>query len=134
MEPAEEAAPAVDANSGSELDRVYLDLTPVKTFLHSTSEVQDAQASLPAVPHQDDVAETLTVDPKPGTTPEEPHTESPGGPETQQVQAIPSQVPQLATSPNPAVIEWCVASLHTEAAGGSGVSGAHRARPENHHG
>ncbi|GAB1302562.1 Actin filament-associated protein 1-like 2 [Apodemus speciosus] len=86
VEPAEEAAPAVDANSGSELDRVYLDLTPVKTFLHSTSEVQVAQASLPAVPHQDDVAETLTVDPKPGTTPEEPHTESPGGPETQQRQ------------------------------------------------
>lgn len=86
VEPAEEAAPAVDANSGSELDRVYLDLTPVKTFLHSTSEAQVAQASLPAVPHQDDVAETLTVDPKPGSTPEEPHTESPGSQETQQRQ------------------------------------------------
>lgn len=88
MEPAEEAAPAVDANSSSELDRVYLDLTPVKAFLHSPSEVQVAHASLPVVPHQDDIAETLTVDPKPGTTPEEPHTESPGGLETQQVQAI----------------------------------------------
>ncbi|NP_001171267.1 actin filament-associated protein 1-like 2 isoform 1 [Mus musculus] len=85
VEPAEEAAPAVDANSGSEPDRVYLDLTPVKSFLHSSSEAQ-AQASLPAVPHQDDVAETLTVDPKPGTTPEEPHTESPGDPEVQQRQ------------------------------------------------
>lgn len=86
VEPAEEAVPAVDANSGSELDRVYLDLTPVKTFLHSTSEAQVAQASLPAVPYQDDVAETLTVDPKPGSTPEEPHTESPGNQETQQRQ------------------------------------------------
>ncbi|XP_028629881.1 actin filament-associated protein 1-like 2 isoform X1 [Grammomys surdaster] len=84
-EPAEEATPAVDANSGRELDRVYLDLTPVKSFLHSTSEVQ-VQASLPAVPHQDDVAETLAVDPKPVTTPEEPHTESPGDPEAQQRQ------------------------------------------------
>ncbi|XP_031246667.1 actin filament-associated protein 1-like 2 isoform X2 [Mastomys coucha] len=86
VEPAEEAAPAVnDANSGSELDRVYLDLTPVKSFLHSTSEVQ-VQASLPVVPPPDDVAETLTVDPKPGTTPEETHTESPGGLEAQQRQ------------------------------------------------
>lgn len=98
MEPAEEAAPAVDANSGSELDRVYLDLTPVKSFLHSTSEVH-AQASLPAVPLQDDVAETLTVGPKPGTTPEEPHTESPGGPEEQQVQTIPATVPSHLTTP-----------------------------------
>lgn len=87
VEPAEEATPAVDANSGSDLDRVYLDLTPVKSFLHNTSEVQ-VQASLPAVQHLDDVAETLTVDPKPGTTPEEPCTESPGGQETQQVQTI----------------------------------------------
>lgn len=99
MEPAEEAAPAVnDTNSGSELDRVYLDLTPVKSFLHSTSEVQ-VQASLPVVPPPDDVAETLTVDPKPGTTPEEPHTESPGGLEAQQVQAIPSMVPSHFTKP-----------------------------------
>lgn len=88
MEPAEEAAPAMDANSGSELDRVYLDLTPVKSFLHSTSEVQ-VQASLPAVPHQDDVAKTLAIDSKPDTTPEEPHTESPGDLEAQQVQTIP---------------------------------------------
>ncbi|XP_076781718.1 actin filament-associated protein 1-like 2 isoform X3 [Arvicanthis niloticus] len=85
VEPAEEAAPAMDANSGSELDRVYLDLTPVKSFLHNTSEVQ-VQASLPAVPHQDDVAKTLATDSKPGTTPEEPHTESPGDLDAQQRQ------------------------------------------------
>lgn len=131
MEPAEEAAPAVDANSGSELDRVYLDLTPVKSFLHSTSEVQ-VQASVPEAPHQDDVAETLTEDPKPDTTPEEPHTESPGDPEAQQVQTILS-TRYPATSSNPAVIEWCVTSLGTEAARGSGVLRTHRAHPENHH-
>nr|XP_038959198.1 actin filament-associated protein 1-like 2 isoform X5 [Rattus norvegicus] len=107
VEPAEEATlagdatPAVDANSGSDLDRVYLDLTPVKSFLHNTSEVQ-VQASLPAVPHLDDVAETLTVDPKPGTTPEEPCTESPGGQEMQQRQPE-GQEPSEPIEPTPRV-------------------------------
>ncbi|XP_050003549.1 actin filament-associated protein 1-like 2 isoform X2 [Alexandromys fortis] len=83
VEPAEEAAPTVDANSESELDRVYLDLTPVKSFLHGPSEGQ-AEASLPALPQQDDLAETLTVDPDPGLTPDEPHTGSPESLEEQQ--------------------------------------------------
>lgn len=99
--PAVDTTPAVDANSGSDLDRVYLDLTPVKSFLHNTSEVQ-VQASLPAVPHLDDVAETLTVDPKPGTTPEEPCTESPGGQETQQRQPE-GQEPSEPIEPTPRV-------------------------------
>ncbi|CAO2585926.1 Actin filament-associated protein 1-like 2 [Lemmus lemmus] len=76
VEPAEEAAPAIDANSESELDRVYLDLTPVKLFLHGPSEGQ-AEALLPALPQLDNLAETLTVDPDPGFTPDEPHTGSP---------------------------------------------------------
>lgn len=83
VEPAEETAPAVDANSESELDRVYLDLTPVKSFLHGPSEEQ-AEASLPALPQLDDLAETLTVDPDPGLTPDEPHTGSPESLEEQQ--------------------------------------------------
>ncbi|XP_057634573.1 actin filament-associated protein 1-like 2 isoform X2 [Chionomys nivalis] len=83
VEPAEEAAPAVDANSESELDRVYLDLTPVKSFLHGPSEGQ-AEASLPALPQLDDLAETLTVNPDPGLTPDEPHTGSPESLEEQQ--------------------------------------------------
>lgn len=121
----------MDANSGSELDRVYLDLTPVKSFLHSTSEVQ-VQASLPAVPHQDDVAETLAVDPKPVTTPEEPHTESPGDLEAQQVQTIPSTGTSCLAKP--CSHRACVTSLGTEAARGSGVFRTCGAQPKNHHG
>ncbi|CAO2585924.1 Actin filament-associated protein 1-like 2, partial [Lemmus lemmus] len=83
VEPAEEAAPAIDANSESELDRVYLDLTPVKLFLHGPSEGQ-AEALLPALPQLDNLAETLTVDPDPGFTPDEPHTGSPESLENQQ--------------------------------------------------
>lgn len=65
---------------------MYLDLTPVKSFLHGPSEGQ-AEASLPALPQLDDLAETLTVDPDPGLTPDEPHTGSPESLEEQQVQA-----------------------------------------------
>nr|XP_048279620.1 actin filament-associated protein 1-like 2 isoform X2 [Myodes glareolus] len=83
VEPAEVAAPAVDVNSESELDRVYLDLTPVKSFLLGPSDGQ-AEASLPALPQLDDLAETLTVDPDPGLTPDEPHTGSPESLEEQQ--------------------------------------------------
>lgn len=85
-EPTEEAAPAaaLDANSEGELDRVYLDLTPVKSFLQSPDGVQ---ASLPALPQPDDLAETLTVDPDPGLAPDEPLTEPPGSLEEQQRQA-----------------------------------------------
>ncbi|XP_075830627.1 actin filament-associated protein 1-like 2 isoform X4 [Microtus pennsylvanicus] len=94
VEPAEEAAPAVDANSGSELDRVYLDLTPVKSFLHGPSEGQ-AEASLPALPQLDDLAETLTVDPDPGLSPDEPHTGSPESLEEQQRPLESQESPEL---------------------------------------
>ncbi|XP_052619387.1 actin filament-associated protein 1-like 2 isoform X5 [Peromyscus californicus insignis] len=97
VEPAEEATPAVDANSESELDRVYLDLTPVKSFLHSPSGVQ-ALASLPALPQLDDLAETLTVDPGPGPTPDEPHAGSPESLEEQQRQ-LEDQEPSEPTEP-----------------------------------
>ncbi|KAL1789210.1 actin filament-associated protein 1-like 2 [Sigmodon hispidus] len=83
VEPAEEASPAVDANSKSELDRVYLDLTPVKSFLHSPTGLQ-AQASFQALPQPDDLAETLIADPGPGPTPDESQTESPKSLEEQQ--------------------------------------------------
>ncbi|XP_036029494.1 actin filament-associated protein 1-like 2 isoform X2 [Onychomys torridus] len=85
--PTEEATPAVDANSESELDRVYLDLTPVKSFLHSPSGGQ-ALASLPALPQLDDLTETLTAGPGPGPgpTPDEPHTGFPESLEEQQRQ------------------------------------------------
>lgn len=97
VEPAEEATPAVDANSESELDRVYLDLTPVKSFLHSPSGVQ-ALAPLPALPQLDDLAETLTVDPGPGPTPDEPHAGAPENLEEQQRQ-LESQESSEPTEP-----------------------------------
>ncbi|XP_051055693.1 actin filament-associated protein 1-like 2 [Phodopus roborovskii] len=97
VEPPQEATPtAVDTNGESELDRVYLDLTPVKSFLHSPDAVQ---ASLPALPQLDDLAETLTVDPDPGVTPEEPHTGSPESLEDQQRQPE-SQVSLEPTEPS----------------------------------
>lgn len=67
---------------------MYLDLTPVKSFLHGRSDGQ-AEASLPAMPQLDDLAETVTVDPNPGLTLDEPHTGSSESLEEQQVQATP---------------------------------------------
>lgn len=83
---------------------MYLDLTPVKSFLHGPSEGQ-AEASLPALPQQDDLAETLTVDPDPGLTPDEPYTGSPESLEEQQVQAPPPTSRCPATSPCPMFME-----------------------------
>ncbi|XP_032168221.1 actin filament-associated protein 1-like 2 isoform X2 [Mustela erminea] len=77
----EEAAPGTDALSESPPDRVYLDLTPVKSFLHSSSGAQSrAQSPPPSQP--DPPAETLPADP--GPAPEEPLVESPENPELQQ--------------------------------------------------
>ncbi|KAM5139904.1 actin filament-associated protein 1-like 2 isoform 1-T1 [Callospermophilus lateralis] len=80
VEPAEEATPAVDAPSESELDRVYLDLTPVKSFLYSSGGAQ-AQAFFPPSPPFDDPAEALPADP--GPAPDEPCTKSAENPEQQ---------------------------------------------------
>lgn len=87
VEPPEEAAPATDAPSESDPDRVYLDLTPVKSFLHGTSGAQ-ARAPSPTPPQQDLLVEALPADPDP--TPDEPLAKSPENPELQ-VQAAPSR-------------------------------------------
>uniref|UniRef100_A0A8W4FCJ4 Actin filament-associated protein 1-like 2 n=1 Tax=Sus scrofa TaxID=9823 RepID=A0A8W4FCJ4_PIG len=74
VEPPEEAAPATDAPSESDPDRVYLDLTP-------------ARAPSPTPPQQDLPVEALPADPDP--TPDEPLAKSPENPELQ-VQAAPT--------------------------------------------
>ncbi|XP_055447695.1 actin filament-associated protein 1-like 2 isoform X2 [Psammomys obesus] len=94
VEPAGEATPAFDATSESELDRVYLDLTPARAFLHSPSE--EAQV------HLDDPSESLTVDPRPGTTLDDPHTESPEGLGEQQRQLETQESSEL-TEPTPRI-------------------------------
>nr|XP_051679616.1 actin filament-associated protein 1-like 2 isoform X5 [Oryctolagus cuniculus] len=71
VEPAEEPAPAADAPSESELDRVYLDLTPIKSFLHSPGGVQ-ARAASPTSPHLDGQGEDPPAAPSPGSASEEP--------------------------------------------------------------
>ncbi|XP_073650034.1 actin filament-associated protein 1-like 2 isoform X10 [Tursiops truncatus] len=84
----EEAAPATDAPSEPDSDRVYLDLTPVKSFLHGTGGAQ-ARAPSPTLPQPDPPAEALPADLNP--TPDEPLMVSPENPELQ-VQGAPQQV------------------------------------------
>ncbi|XP_073650035.1 actin filament-associated protein 1-like 2 isoform X11 [Tursiops truncatus] len=79
----EEAAPATDAPSEPDSDRVYLDLTPVKSFLHGTGGAQ-ARAPSPTLPQPDPPAEALPADLNP--TPDEPLMVSPENPELQQMQ------------------------------------------------
>ncbi|XP_057591219.1 actin filament-associated protein 1-like 2 isoform X3 [Hippopotamus amphibius kiboko] len=79
----EEAAPATDAPSEPDPDRVYLDLTPIKSFVHSASGAQ-ARAPSPTPPQQDPPAEALPADTD--STPEEPLVKSPENPELQQMQ------------------------------------------------
>uniref|UniRef100_H0WIG2 Actin filament associated protein 1 like 2 n=1 Tax=Otolemur garnettii TaxID=30611 RepID=H0WIG2_OTOGA len=86
VEPAEEATPATDGPSESEPDRVYLDLTPIKSFLHSPSGVQTQTSSPPVVAYLDSMAEALPTDPGPGPTPAEPCVKSSEIPEEQQRQ------------------------------------------------
>eukprot|EP00069_Balaena_mysticetus_P021135 bmy_03056T0 len=83
----EEAAPATDAPSEPDPDRVYLDLTPVKSFLHGTGGAQ-ARAPSPTPPQPDPPAEALPADLNP--TPDEPLVKSPENPELQ-VQGVPQQ-------------------------------------------
>ncbi|XP_047616199.1 actin filament-associated protein 1-like 2 isoform X2 [Phacochoerus africanus] len=98
-EPPEEAAPATDAPSESDPDRVYLDLTPVKSFLHGSSGVQ-ARAPSPTPPQQDPPVEALPADPDP--TPDEPLAKSPENPELQVQQE--SLEPE-ETSPRPTAVK-----------------------------
>lgn len=60
----EEAAPAADAPSELDPDRMYLDLTPVKSFLHSPGGAQ-ARACSPTPPGLDPPADALPADPGP---------------------------------------------------------------------
>ncbi|XP_054359823.1 actin filament-associated protein 1-like 2 isoform X2 [Pongo pygmaeus] len=71
VEPTEEATPVADDPNERESDRVYLDLTPVKSFLHGPSSAQ-AQASSPTLSRLDNATEALPADPGPGPTPDEP--------------------------------------------------------------
>ncbi|XP_053440162.1 actin filament-associated protein 1-like 2 isoform X1 [Nycticebus coucang] len=83
VEPTEEATPAADAPSESDPDRVYLDLTPIKSFLHGPSGVQAQTSSPPVVSYLDSLAEALPTDPGSGPTPAEPCLKSAEIPEEQ---------------------------------------------------
>ncbi|KAM9052443.1 actin filament-associated protein 1-like 2 isoform 8-T8 [Megaptera novaeangliae] len=94
----EEAAPATDAPSEPDPDRVYLDLTPVKSFLHGTGGAQ-ARAPSPMLPQPDPPAEALPAHLNP--TPDEPLVKSPENPELQMQQG--SQEPEEPSLGIPAV-------------------------------
>lgn len=87
VEPTEEATPVADDPNERESDRVYLDLTPVKSFLHGPSSAQ-AQASSLTLSHLDNATEALPTDPGPGPTPDEPCIKCPEN-LGEQVQAVP---------------------------------------------
>uniref|UniRef100_A0A8P0T064 Actin filament-associated protein 1-like 2 n=2 Tax=Canis lupus familiaris TaxID=9615 RepID=A0A8P0T064_CANLF len=80
VETPEEAAPVTEAPSESQPDRVYLDLTPVKSFLHSSSGAQ-AQTPSPPPAHLEPPAEAAPADSGPALA--EPLVESPENPELQ---------------------------------------------------
>uniref|UniRef100_A0A8C9E930 Actin filament-associated protein 1-like 2 n=1 Tax=Phocoena sinus TaxID=42100 RepID=A0A8C9E930_PHOSS len=88
----EEAASATDAPSEPDPDRVYLDLTPVKSSLHGTGGAQ-ARAPSPTLPQPDPPAEALPADLNP--TPDEPLTVSPENPELQQQESQEPEEPSL---------------------------------------
>ncbi|XP_029788474.1 actin filament-associated protein 1-like 2 isoform X3 [Suricata suricatta] len=81
-----EAAPVTDCPSEAQPDRVYLDLTPVKSFLHSPASAQ-AHAHSPVRSHLEPQAEALPADP--GPAPEEPLLEPPESPDLQTRQESP---------------------------------------------
>ncbi|XP_054585112.1 actin filament-associated protein 1-like 2 [Eptesicus fuscus] len=80
----EEAAPATDAPSELDPDRMYLDLTPVKSFLHSPGGTQ-ARGCSPTPPCLDPPADALPADPGPAPA-EPPVVTSAETPELQQGQ------------------------------------------------
>ncbi|XP_032986797.1 actin filament-associated protein 1-like 2 isoform X1 [Rhinolophus ferrumequinum] len=87
----EEAAPATDAPSEPDPDRVYLDLTPVKSFLYSPRGAQ-AQEHSPTPSHLDPPAVALPADP--GPAPDEPLLESAETPEAQPIEQWESLEPE----------------------------------------
>ena len=88
----EEATPATDAPGEPDSDRVYLDLTPIKSFLYSDSGAQ-ARAPSPTPPPQDPPAETLPLPEDSDPAPDEPLIRSPENPELQ-VRGLPQWVSQ----------------------------------------
>ncbi|KAK2099031.1 Actin filament-associated protein 1-like 2 [Saguinus oedipus] len=94
VEPTEEAIPAADDPSKRESDRVYLDLTPVKSFLHGSSGAQ-AQASSPTLSRLDNATEALPAEPDPGPTPHEPCIKCPESLEEQQLEGLEPEEPSL---------------------------------------
>uniref|UniRef100_A0A8C0X1R9 Actin filament-associated protein 1-like 2 n=1 Tax=Castor canadensis TaxID=51338 RepID=A0A8C0X1R9_CASCN len=92
VDPAKEATPALDTPSESELDRVYLDLTPVKSFLYSPSGGQAQASSSSTSLHLDHPTEALPADPDLEPTLDEPCVKSPGDPEEQK--QLESQEPE----------------------------------------
>ncbi|XP_049620493.1 actin filament-associated protein 1-like 2 [Suncus etruscus] len=73
VEPPEAAAPVTNACVESEPDRVYLDLTPVKSFLHSTGGAQAQASSLPPPPGPELPTEAVPAD-------QDPTSDEPTGP------------------------------------------------------
>ncbi|XP_053524418.1 actin filament-associated protein 1-like 2 isoform X5 [Artibeus jamaicensis] len=82
----EEATPATDAPSEPTPDHVYLDLTPVKSFLHGPAGAQTRVCS-PTPPCPDPPTEPLPADP--GHTSDEPFIKSAETPESQIQQESP---------------------------------------------
>ncbi|XP_045710143.1 actin filament-associated protein 1-like 2 isoform X5 [Phyllostomus hastatus] len=82
----EEATPATEAPSEHTPDHVYLDLTPVKSFLHSPAGAQTRVCS-PTPPCPDPPAEPLPADPGPAA--DEPLVKSAETPELQVQQESP---------------------------------------------
>ncbi|XP_006831552.1 PREDICTED: actin filament-associated protein 1-like 2 [Chrysochloris asiatica] len=85
-DPAEEDTLGPDAPSASEPDRVYLDLTPIKSFLH-TPTWGHTQALSPTVSSLDDLPQAVPADP--GPTPDEPPVKAEESPAEQQRQESP---------------------------------------------
>ncbi|XP_011898394.1 PREDICTED: actin filament-associated protein 1-like 2 isoform X11 [Cercocebus atys] len=94
VEPTEEATPVADDPNERESDRVYLDLTPIKSFLHGPSSVQ-AQASSLTLSHLDNATEALPTDPGPGPTPDEPCIKCPENLGEQQLESLEPEEPSL---------------------------------------
>ncbi|EAW49474.1 KIAA1914, isoform CRA_e [Homo sapiens] len=94
VEPTEEATPVADDPNERESDRVYLDLTPVKSFLHGPSSAQ-AQASSPTLSCLDNATEALPADSGPGPTPDEPCIKCPENLGEQQLESLEPEDPSL---------------------------------------
>lgn len=73
---------------------MYLDLTPVKSFLHGPRSAP-AQASSLTLSHLDNATEALPTDPGPGPTPDEPCIKCPEDLGEQQLESLEPEEPSL---------------------------------------